>query len=192
MQKTAIGPQTLMYPMPILLIGANVDNKPNIMAIAWCGIANADPPMISLAIRKNRYTLKGINQNMTVSVNIPSHDLVKEIDYCGMVSGSKVDKVDVCKFKVFYGKLDNAPLIEQCPINLECKVVHILDLGTHSFVISQIEETHVSDSCMTNGQPDVDKINPIAYIGGSAKQYQAMGEVLAKAFSIGKELEAKE
>ncbi|MFC1993563.1 flavin reductase family protein [Chloroflexota bacterium] len=178
--------------MPILLIGANVDNKPNFMAIAWCGIANADPPMISLAIRKNRYTLKGINQNMTVSVNIPSRDLLMETDYCGMVSGSEVDKADVCKFSVFYGKLYNAPLIEQCPINLECKVIHTLDLGTHSFVIGQIEETHVSDGCMTEGQPDVDKINPIAYIGGSAKQYQAMGEVLANAFSIGKELEAKE
>jgi flavin reductase (DIM6/NTAB) family NADH-FMN oxidoreductase RutF len=93
---------------------------------------------------------------------------------------------------VFYGKLDNAPLIEQCPVNLECKVVHILDLGSNSLVIGQIEETHVSDSCLTDGKPDVNKIKPLIYTTAPASQYQALGKVLAKAFSIGKELKAKQ
>jgi len=192
MGKILMGPQTLLYPMPALLVGANVDDKPNFMAVGWGGIVNGEPPMISVALRHQRYTLKGIKQNMTFSVNVPSTDLVKETDYCGIISGAKVNKAEVCRFKVFYGKLDNAPLIEQCPINLECKVVHILDLGSHSLVIGRVEETHVSDSCLTNGKPDVNKIKPLIYTTDPASQYQALGEVVAKAFSIGKELKSKQ
>ncbi len=188
MNKTTFGPQTLIYPEPAFLVGANVNSKPNFMAVAWGGIANGEPPMISVAIRHQRYTLKGIKQNMAFSVNIPSTSLVKETDYCGIISGAKVDKVESCRFKIFYGKLDNAPLIEQCPVNLECKVAHILDLGSHALIIGRIEETHVSDDCLTDGKPDVNKIRPFIYTTAPATQYQAMGEVVAKAFSVGKEL----
>ena len=163
MAKVTLGPQTLICPMPALLVGANVDNKPNFMAVAWGGIANSEPPMVSVGIRHARYTLKGVRQNQTFSVNVPSAGMVKEVDFCGTESGSRSDKVEVCKFKIFYGKLNNAPLIEQCPVNLECKVVHVLDLGTHALVIGKIEEVHISEECMTNGQPDIAKINPLAF-----------------------------
>jgi len=185
MSKILMGPQPLIYPMPTILVGANVDDKPNFMTVAWCGIANGEPPMISVAIRHHRYTLKGIRQNMTFSVNVPSTDLVRETDYCGLVSGAKVNKVEACRFKVFYGKLNSAPLIEQCPVNLECKVVHILDLGSHSLIVGRVEEAHVSESCLTSGKPDVNKIRPFIFTTEPASQYQAFGEVIAKAFSIG-------
>jgi flavin reductase (DIM6/NTAB) family NADH-FMN oxidoreductase RutF len=183
-----MGPQTLVYPMPTLLVGAHVDDKPNFITVAWGGIANAEPPMISVAIRHTHYTHKGICQNSTFSVNIPSTDLVKETDYCGIISGSKANKTKVCGFEIFYGKLNKAPLIEQCPINLECKVVHILDLGSHSLIVGRIEETHVSNNCLTDGKPDVDKIKPLIYAREPAREYYAFGEVVAKAYSIGKQL----
>ena len=189
MAKLTMGPQTLIYPMPALLVGANVDEKPNFLTVAWSGIANGEPPMISIAIRHSRHTLKGIRQNLTFSVNVPSTDLVEETDYCGIISGSKANKTEVCRFSVFYGKLKNAPLIEQCPVNLECKVVHILDLGSHSLIIGKIEETHVSQDCLTEGSPDVDKIRPFIFTESPATSYyQAFGAVIAKAFSIGKKL----
>jgi flavin reductase (DIM6/NTAB) family NADH-FMN oxidoreductase RutF len=190
MAKILMGPQTLIYPMPALLVGASVDDKPNFMAVAWGGIANGEPPMISVAIRHQRYTLKGIKQNMSFSVNIPSVDMVRETDYCGIISGSNVNKVERCRFIVFYGKSEKAPLIEQCPINLECKVVHILDLGSHSLVIGRIEETHVSDSCLTDGKPDVNRIRPLIYTRAPSAQYQELGKVIAKAHSIGNELKS--
>ncbi len=191
MKKVTMGSQTLIYPMPVTLVGANVNDKPNFMTVASCSSANVEPPMISLAIRHNHYTLKGIRDKLTFSVNLPSYDLVKETDYCGITSGSKVNKVEVCQFKVFYGKLSNAPLIEQCPINLECKVIHILDLGSHSLVVGRIEETYVSEDCLTDGKPDVNKVKPIAYIRIPTAQYQCLGEVIGKAYIIGKELELK-
>jgi len=182
----------MIYPHPALLIGANVHDKPNFMAVAWGGIANSEPPMISIALRHQRYTYIGVRQNMTFSVNVPSSDLMKETDYCGIISGRKADKVKVCNFNVFYGKLKNAPLIEQCPINLECTVEHILNLGSHSLVIGKIEETHISESCLTDGNPDAIKIKPIIYTGKQEDQYRVFGEVIGKAHSIGLELKARE
>ena len=192
MSKVTMGPTTFIYPMPALLIGANIDGKPNFLAIAWGGVADGEPPMVSVAIRHSRYTLKGILQNGVFSVNVASVDLVKEVDYCGSASGAKVDKVEVCRFKVFYGKLASAPLIEQCPINMECKVVHMLDLGSHVLVVGRVEETHVSEDCLTNGKPDVDKIKPLAFVTEPARRYQSVGDVIAKAFSVGQELKARE
>lgn len=188
MGKVALGPQTLVYPMPALLVGANVDGKPNFMAVAWGGIACSDPPMLSVALRHIRHTLKGIRQNQTFSVNVPSVEQAKETDHCGMVSGSKVDKVRACHFDIFYGKLGNAPLVGQCPVNLECKVVQILNLGSHALVIGRIEETYVSEECLTEGRPDVDKIRPLTYVTAPAARYQGLGEVVGKAWSVGRRL----
>ncbi|MFC1961665.1 flavin reductase family protein [Chloroflexota bacterium] len=189
MVKVTLRPDRLMHPRPTLLVGANVDTKANFMNVTSGGVANGEPPMISVIIQPQRYTLKGILQNMTFSVNTPSIDLVVETDYCGLASGLKVDKVEICKFKVFYGNLKTAPLIEQCPINLECKVMHIHNLGSHFLIIGQVEGTYVSENCLTDGKPDVYKINPIIHDLDS-KQYIAYGKVIAKSHSIGLQLKA--
>jgi len=186
MAKVTVENKTLVYPMPAFLIGAIVDGRPNFMTAAWSGIAGGTPPMITVALQHHR-SLKGIKQNMTFSVNVPSVDQVKETDYCGIVSGSKADKVADCHFKMFYGKLETAPMIEQCPVNLECKVVHILDVGSHELIVGRIEETYISEDCLTDGKPDVNKIKPIIYVTQSSR-YRALGEVVASAYTIGREL----
>lgn len=188
MSKIAIGPRTVLYPLPTVLAGANVDGKPNFSTYAWCGIANSSPPMISVAFQHKRHTLKGIKQNGTFSVNIPSVDLVKEADYCGLVSGRDRDKVADCKFNVFYGKLESAPMIEECPVNLECRVVNTLHLGSHELVVGQIEEVHATESCLTDGVPDVNKIHPFLWAMSPLNQYCKIGEPIGEAFSIGKQL----
>jgi flavin reductase (DIM6/NTAB) family NADH-FMN oxidoreductase RutF len=185
--KIKLTPQRWMYPRPTLLVGANVDGKPNFMAVGGGGVADADPPMIGVPIRHHQYTLKGILQNLTFSINTPSVEQVKETDFCGINSGRKVDKVQACKFKVFYGDLQTAPLIEQCPLNLECKVIHILNLGTHAFVIGEVKGSHISEECLTDGKPDVKKIRPIIF-NLEMQDYSAIGEVIAKAWSAGKDL----
>ena len=121
MTKKSIGAKTFLYPMPTVLVGAQVEGIPNYLAVAYCGIAHHDPPMIAVSLGKNHYTNIGIKANGTFSVNIPSEDMVEVTDYCGIVSGKKEDKSPL--FTSFYGKLKTAPMIEQCPINLECRVV---------------------------------------------------------------------
>jgi flavin reductase (DIM6/NTAB) family NADH-FMN oxidoreductase RutF len=188
--KVTMHPEPMMFPRPTLLVGANIDGKANFMTVGGGGAANADPPMISVPIRHHRYSLKGILQNLTFSVNMPSSDLVAEADYCGITSGTEVDKVSICKFTVFYGKLLTAPLIDQCPINLECKVVHILNLGSHALVIGQVEGAYVSEDCLTQGKPDVSKMKPLIY-NHESSEYLAFGKVIAKAFSIGRQLKTR-
>jgi flavin reductase (DIM6/NTAB) family NADH-FMN oxidoreductase RutF len=191
MSKTQINPQPLIGVYPTVLVGSMVNANPNFMAVAWCGVANSNPPMVSVALRPARYTLKGILETMEFSVNVPSTDLVTETDYCGIVSGVKVDKVKACKFNIIYGQLKNAPLIDQCPINLACSVEHILKLGSHYLIVGKVEETHVTDACLTEGKPDIHKIKPFIYASSTSTDYFTVGKSLGKGFSIGKELEGK-
>ena len=188
MSKVAIGPRTLLFPLPAVLVGANVDGKPNFSTYAWCGIAASSPPMISVSFQHKRHTLKGIKQNGTFSVNIPSVELVKETDYCGLVSGRDRDKVADCKFTVFYGKLDTAPLISECPVNLECRVAQTLNLGSHEMIVGQIEEIYATDSCLTDGAPDANKMQPFLWAMPPVNQYCKIGEPIGEAFSIGKQV----
>jgi len=192
MGKVQMGPRNWLYPMHALILGANVDGKPNFMTIAWGGIASSNPPMIAISLEHHRYTYKGIRQNMTFSINLPSIEQVKETDYCGIVTGLKANKAEVCGFRVFYGNLESAPLIEQCPLNLECRVVHIMGLGDIVFIIGEIKETYISENCLNDGKPDVGKIRPLVYTEPFPHQYHALGEVIARAFDVGKELRAKE
>ncbi|MEN6440652.1 MAG: flavin reductase family protein [Syntrophobacter sp.] len=188
MSKIKIGPQTLVYPMPAFLIGAEVDGKANFMTAAWAGIANSTPPSITVSFQHHRLTLKGIRENGVFSVNVPHAGQVKETDFCGIFSGLKEDKAAVCGFSVFHGDVTKAPLIEQCPVNLECRVLHMLNLGSHIMVVGRIEEVHVSAECMTDGEPDPAKIDPLMYISGGNKSYHKLGEFIGPAFKIGLEL----
>ena len=189
MDKVTKGSQPWISPMPALLVGANVEGKPTFMTVAWGGIANGEPPMISLAIRPHRYTLLGIRENSQFSVNVPSVAQIREVDYCGVRSGDKTNKVEKCGFDVFYGTLENAPLIKQCPINLECTVKQIIELDSHRLVIGVVVETHVSEDCLgDDGTIDFVKTDPIVFLDNPTGKYFHLGTFAAKAFSVGLEL----
>jgi flavin reductase (DIM6/NTAB) family NADH-FMN oxidoreductase RutF len=188
MTKREFGPQPWIFPNPTVLVGTIFDGKANFAPFAWCGIAGGEPPMVTVGVRHQRHTLKGMLQNRTFSINVPSTDLLEETDYCGMVSGAQADKVKDCGFEVFYGTLATAPLIEQCPVNLECEVMHMLNIGAHMLVTGKVIQTHVSEDCLTEGQPDIMKIKPFVYSRGKTARYNAVGEVLGQAFGVGKKI----
>jgi flavin reductase (DIM6/NTAB) family NADH-FMN oxidoreductase RutF len=193
MNKIKLAAQPMLWPHPVVLVGANIDGKPDFTTVAWTGIAASNPASITIALQPQRWSLKGIKKNRTFSVNVPSIDLVKETDYCGMVSGADTDKVKDCNFKVFYGNLKTAPLIEQCPINLECEVTHILDLGSHNLIVGKFNEVYLSDDCMTGGVPDIDKIRPFEFGPGKHQavtkvKYYVLGEAFADAFKAGRDI----
>ncbi|OGO31927.1 MAG: hypothetical protein A2Z29_05925 [Chloroflexi bacterium RBG_16_56_11] len=188
MARKEFGPQPWLFPNPTVLVGTVIDGKPNFATFAGCGIAGDKPPTISIAVHRQRYTLKGIRQNKEFSVVIPSVNLIKEADYCGLVSGVRSDKVRDCGFTVFYGTLKSAPLIEQCPVNLECTLLKRFDVGVHDLVIGKIVQTYVSEECLTDGKPDIMKIKPIVFSMGSVPRYNAVGEYLGQGYHIGKEL----
>jgi flavin reductase (DIM6/NTAB) family NADH-FMN oxidoreductase RutF len=185
MEKTKLGPQTLLYPMPAVLVGANVNETANFMTAAWCGIAASAPPAVTVGLLQGRFTLAGIQATGTFSINVPSAEMAKAVDYCGIYSGRKHDKSKL--FHVDYGVLQSAPLVGECPVNLECKVLHVLDLKSHRLIVGEIVECYVRSDCLTDGKPDAAKINPLMYITGS-QQYCRLGEIVGRAFSIGKKV----
>ena len=185
MEKIKIGAKTFLYPMPITLVGANVVGKPNFLTIAYCGIVQHNPAMIAVTLGKAHYTNAGIKENKTFSVNIPSEEMVVITDYCGIVSGKNVDKSIL--FTTFYGELKTAPMIRECPINLECKLAQTLDFGgIDEIFIGEIVEAYAEGKYLTNGLPDIKKIKPIIF-SMHDNNYWKIGDHLGRAWNIGRE-----
>jgi Conserved protein/domain typically associated with flavoprotein oxygenases, DIM6/NTAB family len=150
-----------MSVMPVVLVGANVQGKPNYMTAAWATVACMVPPMVCVAVNKGRYTARGIEENGTFSLNVPSVPQVIPADYCGLITGAQEDKSGV--FHSFYGTLGTAPLAEECPVNIECRLFQSVDCGSHLLRIGEVVEIHADPSCLTEGKLDITKINPIIY-----------------------------
>ncbi len=189
MKKSKITPRAYLFPMPVALIGANVNGKPNFETLAYVGIVEANPPMISIASWETHYTNIGIKENGTFSVNTPTEDLAELIDYCGIVSGKEIDKSEV--FDIFYGNLKTAPMVSLSPLNLECEVVKTIKIKDlveveegHELFIGKVINAYADEDYLTEGIPDIAKLKTYTY---SLKNYWKVGEKLAPAFEIGKE-----
>ncbi len=192
MTKRKMGTQRLLNPKPVILVGTYLDDKPNFITVSWAVPSSMEPSTILIAIKNTRYSLKGIRKNKTFSINIPSTAMLKETDYCGMVSGSETDKVKDCNFRVFYGKTPNAPLVEECPVNIECEVYKIIPLGDQTLFIGKIVESYISEECFTNDIPDIRKMDPICTCTFTEKSegYYKIGDFLGT-WGIGEELKKK-
>lgn len=169
--------------LPVCLVGANIQEKPNFQAIAWFNMVDYDPYLIGFSSDRSHYTNRGIKENKTFSINIPTSKMAPETDYCGLHSGNKLDKSKI--FKVFYGELKTAPMITKMPINVECKLTKTVNSHHADFFIGEIIAVYMEDKYLINNNPDMQKINPLLYEDG-LNRYWNLGDLLANAFNIGK------
>lgn len=169
--------------LPVCLVGANVAGKPNFQAIAWFNMVDYDPCLIGLSSERSHYTNKGIKENNTFSVNIPTSNMASVTDFCGIYSGAKVDKSKV--FDVFYGELQTAPMISKMPINVECKLTQTIELIHAEFFVGEIVGVYIENKYLVNDKPDLKSMDPLLYEDG-LESYWRLGEFIAKAFDIGK------
>jgi flavin reductase (DIM6/NTAB) family NADH-FMN oxidoreductase RutF len=188
MAKIKVDKNVFGYPMPVVLVGTEVGGKPNFMAVAWVSRVNYQPPMIGFASGKAHYSNEGFHKNNTFSINIPSEDLIRKTDYCGITSGKNADKSSV--FKVFRGELLGAPMADDCPLCMECKLVNGVDLGADYFFIGEIVNSYCEEDCLTQENPDIEKIRPFC-LSMPDNRYLSVGKALAKAWSAGKEYSGK-
>jgi flavin reductase (DIM6/NTAB) family NADH-FMN oxidoreductase RutF len=184
MEKQQIG-NNFFIPMPVVLVGTQVNGKDNFMTVGWCARVNGNPPMIACGIANNHYTPKGMSTSKTFSVNIPSSDLLEKTDYCGIVSGKNTDKSKV--FDVFYGSLKTAPMIEECPVTLECRLVQMVALPTHGLYIGEIVGVYAEGRVITDGKPDFPEIDPL-FLAMPDNRYWTLGKYAGDAWSAGKNL----
>lgn len=184
MEKVKYQNKALVYPLPAVLAGALVNGKPNYITLGNCGIMSVAPPVIYISSNKSHYTNRGIIENGAYSVNFPSADLVKLVDYCGVVSGRSTDKSSV--FETFFGENDKAPLIRECPVNLVCKLLNTFSAYNMDVFVGEVVETYITKEAIPNGFPDTKKINPLLYCLDN--NYWCIGNIAGRGFSDGKEL----
>lgn len=158
MGKVKIDHSLFCLPWTQTLLGTHLNGKVNFMALDWLTRVNYSPAMLGICVNKMNASNKAIRETGEFSVNVPSEDMVEITDYCGIVSGSKVDKSAL--FEVYYGELKAAPLIVSCPVNIECKVTQTLELPTNSFFVGEIVNVFSGEEYITDGKPDVEKIKP--------------------------------
>lgn len=186
--KVDVGISTILNPVPVVMVSSgSKDGKPNIMTAAWAGTVNSEPPMISVSIRKSRYSHKLISETGEFVVNLVSKSLCKACDYCGVRGGENEDKFKSCSLTPVKGKeMEYAYAIKEAPVSISCVVKNVTELGSHDMFIGEIKAV-TADSYLLdeNGKLCLDNARLVAYNHG---EYYLLGEKLGFfGYSVAKE-----
>ncbi|KHK00869.1 flavin reductase family protein [Desulfovibrio sp. TomC] len=184
MEKVRLDPAQLP-PMPVALAGTLVAGRVNFMAAGWITRVSHRPPLIGVSINHRQLTGSGIKETGAFSLCFPGPALVEKTDYCGLVSGRNVDKSAL--FDVFYGETPGAPMIRECPLCLEMRLYQTVELPSNRFFIGEIKAAWADEEILTDGQPDVEKYQPLL-LTMPDNRYWTLGASVADAWSVGKTL----
>ncbi len=186
MDKIKLDKPAFLYPMPMTLIGAMVDGRPNWLAAAWVTPVNYSPLYFSVALGKGHHTSKGIRAHRQFSISLPGRDLLTRTDYAGLVSGKQGDKSDL--FTPFFGRLEHSPMVRECPLALECKLVKTVDLPADELFIGEVVGAWSEERFLTGDMPDIEKMHPFT-LTMPDNRYWAVGECLGRAWHEGEKLQ---
>lgn len=181
---------TLLSPVPPVMVSCGDMEKSNIITIAWTGILNSNPPKTYISVRPQRHSFEIIKNTKEFVINLTPATLVKEADYCGIYTGAKVDKFEKCKFTKTEASTVGCPLIEECPMNLECKVTDIVELGSHYMFIADITAINVDETLLgEDGKLHLEKACLAAFAHG---EYFELGKKIGSfGFSVKKKKNRK-
>lgn len=168
MTKVLWKPGTMLNPVPAVMVSCkSKEGQNNIITVAWVGTVCSDPPMLSISIRPERYSYEIIKETGEFVVNLTTEKLVYKTDYCGVKSGKNTDKFKGAKLTPIEASQVNVPLIDESPINIECKVKEIIPLGSHHLFIAQIVAVHVDQKLIDkNGKLHMEKAKLMCYSHG--------------------------
>jgi len=191
MAKATLSKKTTFFPMPAALVVSGHASEINIITIAWIGIVSATPPSVGISVRKSRHSYDLIQKTGEFTVNIPSASQMKETDYCGIVSGRDHHKFEDTSFTAVLGKQIQTPLIDECPLNMECKVTHQTEVGSHVHIIGEILETHIDEDKLIDGKEvNVMAADPLVFCSG-VREYWSVGKKLGDGFKVGRGVRRK-
>ncbi|MBN1672201.1 MAG: flavin reductase family protein [Kiritimatiellae bacterium] len=167
--KTAWKPGNLLMPLPVVLAscGGTRGQRANLITLAWVGTICSDPPMLSIAVRPERHSHALIKAAGEFAVNVPSADLAKQTDWCGVVSGRDVDKFAGTGLTPAAGLKVSCPIVLECPVNIECRVRKTLPLGSHTLFLAEIVAVQVSAALVDGaGALDIRRAGLLAFAHG--------------------------
>ena len=186
MAKQSWKPGNMLYPVPAVMVSCQRENeKPNIITVAWAGTICTNPAMLSISVRPERYSYNIIKETKEFVVNLVTSDLVYATDYCGVKSGRDVDKFKEMNLHKSISKVVKAPGIEESPVNIECCVKEIKELGSHHMFIAEVVSVNIDDKYMDKtGKFNLNKAGLVSYSHG---EYFELGKKLGKfGYSVAK------
>lgn len=182
MAKVQLKGSVMMGPLPAVMVSVGTMENSNVITIAWTGVLCSNPPRVYVSVRPERHSYQMLKQTGEFVINLAGKDLTAAVDYCGFKSGREVDKFAEMGFDKEAASVVACPMIKQSPINLECKVFDVVNLGSHDVFMADVVAVHVDESIMVDGKVDFAKANLINYQHG---EYYANGKHLGRfGFSI--------
>lgn len=185
MSKVLWKPGTMIYPLPAVLVSCGIkEEEYNIITIAWTGTVSSDPPMCYISVRPQRHSYEIIKKTGEFVINLTTKELARATDWCGVRSGKKYNKFKEMNLTPVKAKFVSVPLIQESPVNIECKVTEIKPLGVHHMFLAEVLAIHGDEKYMNKetGAFQLDKARPICYSHG---KYYELGEFIGKfGFSV--------
>lgn len=177
MAKQSWKPGNMLYPVPAVLVSCrDKEGNDNVLTIAWAGTICSDPAMVSISVRKERHSYSMIKESGVFVINLTTKDLAKATDYCGVRSGKDEDKFATAHLTKGEAEMINAPIVMESPVNIECKVTQVIELGSHDMFLAEVVNVQVSDEFMDDkGAFHINDADLLAYSHG---QYYTLGEHL--------------
>ena len=177
MSKRELKPGNMLYPVPAVMVtAADSEGHDNIITLAWAGTVNSDPPMVSVSVRKSRHTHGMLVKTGEFAVNLVTEGLTRACDLCGVISGRDGDKFEKAGLTREAASVIGAPLIAESPVNIECRVKQVLELGSHDLFLAEVLAVHADESLFDEkDRLDLGKAGLTAYSHG---EYRALGRLL--------------
>lgn len=169
----------MLYPLPAVLVSvSDKQGRSNVFTVAWAGTVCSDPAMVSISVRPERYSYHMIQETGEFVINLTTRELVFATDYCGVKSGRDTDKWKEMHLTPLPALKVAAPLVAQSPVNIECRVVQTIPLGTHDMFLARVEAVHAQETYLDEkGKFDLSKAEPIVYSHGV---YYELGQELGR------------
>lgn len=186
MTKLTWKPGTMLYPVPAVMISCSNGEADNIITVAWAGTICTNPAMVSVSIRPSRYSYNIIKESGEFIINMPGKNLAFATDFSGVKSGRDIDKFKHLNLTKVMGTKVSVPMIEECPVNIECKVKDIIRLGSHDMFLAEVLAVNVDENLLDeNDKLNLDKADLICYSHG---EYCMVSKPLGKfGFSVKKQ-----
>lgn len=168
MGKIDFKPGNMLYPLPAVLVTVrDAEGRDNMLTIAWVGTVCTNPPMLYISVRPERYSYHALKDSGEFVVNLTTADMARAVDYCGVRSGKDVDKFEVTGLTRRDAAKVNVPVIEDSPVNIECRVRDVLELGSHHMFLADVVHVTVDDCYMDEkGTFHLERANPLVYSHG--------------------------